>query len=300
MRRPYLLIDLLAILPFYLQALLPLDLRLLRVLRLFRILKLTRYSPTMHTLLRVLSSERRTLIGTFLLLMTLLLFVSTAAYYLERHAQPDKFGSIPDAAWWAMATLTTVGYGDVTPSTQLGKVLGGLTMIAGIVVLALPIAIIANGFASEVGRRDFVVTWPLLSRIPALGDLEADEIGKVMPFLNAQYCEAHREVISPDDKADAMYFVAMGAVRVRTPAGDTLFETGDFFGELAMLEAREHTNSYRTTVPTKLLRLSREDFAFLSDSFPRIATHIEAIARARRAARDAGRADPTDLSQTTE
>jgi voltage-gated potassium channel len=292
-RRPYPLIDLAAIVPFWLGALLPIDLRILRVLRVFRILKLTRYSPTMHVLFRAIWNERRTLIGTLLLVMTLLLFVSTLAYYAERDVQPDKFGTIPDAMWWAMATLTTVGYGDVTPITPIGKLLGGAAMICGIIVLALPIAIIASGFAAEVGRRDFVVTWSLVSRIPVLAELEIDELNHVMPFLNAQFCEAHRDIISPDDRADAMYFVVAGGVRMRTEAGESLFSAGDFFGELAMLEGRDHTHNYRTLGPTKLLRLNHDDYQHLAESHPVVTDKIVAMAKMRRAARDSGKVDPT-------
>ena len=107
--RPYLVIDLLAILPFYLSFLLPTDLRVLRVLRLFRFLKLARYSPAMNTLMRVLANERRSLTGALLLVMTLLLFAATLMHHIESEAQPDKFGSIPQSAWWAIVTLTTVG-----------------------------------------------------------------------------------------------------------------------------------------------------------------------------------------------
>ena len=145
--RPYLIIDLLAILPFYLAFLLPVDLRILRVLRLFRFLKLARYSPAMHTLIRVLANERRALTGSLLLMIAMLLFSATGAWMIEREAQPEKFGSIPDAAWWAMATLTTVGYGDVSPVTPLGKFFGGFVMILGLGMFALPIAIISTGFA---------------------------------------------------------------------------------------------------------------------------------------------------------
>ena len=296
--RPYLVIDLLAILPFYLSVLLPIDLRILRVMRLFRILKLTRYSPTMHTLFRVLTEERRTLTGTLLLAMTLLLFVSTAAYYAERAAQPEKFGSIPDAAWWAIATLTTVGYGDVAPITPVGRLIAGMAMICGIIVLALPIAIIATAFANEIGKRDFVVTWSLISRVPVLSSLKTDEVEDVMPYLAAQHYEAHREVIAREDKADAMYFIVSGAVRVETTAGETIFRTGDFFGELAMLEGRDHLNSYRTIETTRLLRLARDDFEFLSGSHPRIARQIADVAARRRAARNEGQADPALRAST--
>ncbi|HRD75266.1 MAG TPA: cyclic nucleotide-gated ion channel [Hyphomicrobiaceae bacterium] len=296
--KPYLLIDLLAILPFYLSFVVPIDLRVLRVFRLFRILKLARYSPTMHILLRVLAHERRTLVGTFLLAMTLLLFVATSAYYAERIAQPEKFGTIPDAAWWAIATLTTVGYGDVAPITPLGKIIGGMAMICGIIVLALPIAVIATGFSNEIGKRDFVVSWPVISRVPSLACLRDDEIDAVTPFLAAQFMDPYREVIAPEDRADAMFFVVRGSVRLRTNAGETVFRVGDFFGELAMLEGRSHTHSYRTTEPTRLLRLAKDDFEFLSESHPAIAHQIMSVARKRRTAREAGEADPAAGTST--
>ena len=282
--RPFMVIDLLAILPFYLSFLMPIDLRLLRVLRLFRILKLARYSPTMDTLLRVIANERRTLAGTLLLLLTVLLFVATAIYYTERTVQPDKFGSIPESAWWAMATLTTVGYGDVTPVTLVGRMIGAVAMIAGVVVLALPIAVIATGFANEIGKRDFVVSWSVLSRIPALQGLDVDEAQQVIRLLTAEHHEAHREVIAPDDAPDAMFFVVSGAVRVRTGGGETLFDAGDVFGELAMLDGRPHMHSYRTLKPTRLLRLTRVDYLFLSECQPGIAGRIREIAEARRSA----------------
>ncbi len=97
--RPIMLIDLLAFLPWYLHFMFPLDLRILRVFRLFRLLKLVRYSPVLQTLGRVLADEYRVLLGALLVILVLLLFASTAMYMLERGAQPDKFGSIPVAAW---------------------------------------------------------------------------------------------------------------------------------------------------------------------------------------------------------
>ena len=87
-------------------------------------------------------------------------------YFLEREAQPDKFGSIPAAAWWALATLTTVGYGDVVPITPWGKLLGGVVMLLGVGMIALPVAIIATGFSQESGRHQFVVTWSMVARVP--------------------------------------------------------------------------------------------------------------------------------------
>ncbi|MEQ1671990.1 MAG: ion transporter, partial [Hyphomicrobium sp.] len=128
-KSPALVIDLLAILPVYLHAFVPMDLGILRMLRLLRFLKLSRYSPAMHTLIRVLQNERKALVGAALLLFTALLFTSTLMYHLEGVAQPEKFGSVPASAWWAITTLTTVGYGDATPITPAGRLLAGMTMI---------------------------------------------------------------------------------------------------------------------------------------------------------------------------
>ena len=156
-RRPYLIIDLLAILPFYLEHAFGLDFRFIRLLRVLRLLKLSRYSPAMHTLARVIYGERRALIGAAYLLSAAVIFAATGIYFLEHDAQPEKFGSVPDSAWWAIATLTTVGYGDVVPITPWGKAFGAIVMVGGLCILALPVAIISTGFAQEVGRRDFVI-----------------------------------------------------------------------------------------------------------------------------------------------
>ncbi|MGE5259251.1 MAG: potassium channel family protein, partial [Actinomycetota bacterium] len=169
--RPMMIIDLLAFFPWYLHWIYPMDLRVLRLFRLFRLLKLVRYSPALQTLGRVIADEYRALLGALLVILVLLLFSATAMYYLEREAQPDKFGSIPDAAWWALATLTTVGYGDVVPITPWGKMLGGVVMLLGVGMIALPVAIIATGFSQESSRHQFVVTWSMLARVPLFASM---------------------------------------------------------------------------------------------------------------------------------
>jgi voltage-gated potassium channel len=123
------------------------------------------------------------------------------------------------AAYWAMTTLTTVGYGDATPITALGKLWSMATMLCGLCVLALPVAIISSGFAQEVGRRDFVVTWSLMSRIPLLAELDAREVAKVMPLLHAHNLPPNVEVIAEGEPCKAMYFVAAGQVRLRRRGG---------------------------------------------------------------------------------
>jgi voltage-gated potassium channel len=283
---PALIIDLLAILPFYVQAVFGMDLRILRVLRLLRFLKLSRYSPALHTLMRVLSNERRSLLGAGLLLATALLFASSGIYLIESHAQPDKFGSIPASAWWAIATLTTVGYGDIVPITPLGRIFGSVVMVTGLCILALPVAIISAGFAQETSRRDFVVNWSLMSRIPLLAELDAREVGELMPLLHAHHVPPRSEVLQAGLPARAMFFVASGKVRMQHPEAEVVFEAGDFFGATAMLTGDAPSAPCITATKCRLLKLHATDFHRLELVNPRFADDIR-----RRAA------DPCTVSR---
>lgn len=286
-KRPAMVIDFLAIAPFYLAQLFAVDLRVLRVLRLLRFLKLSRYSPAMHTLIRVLNNERRPLAGAGFLLIGAVLFASTGIYYLEAEAQPDKFGSVPSAAWWAMATLTTVGYGDLAPITPLGKSFGALVMIAGLCILSLPVAIISTGFAQEVGRRDFVINWSLMSRIPMFAELDAREVAEIMPLLNAHNLPPNIEIITAGSVGDAMYFIASGKVELRIGETASAYEQGEFFGSVALLEGGKNRGSFFTASRCKLLKLHREDFSRLSAKSPQTAQYIREIAENRMAEREA-------------
>lgn len=153
------LIDLLAILPFYLFLAIPtsaeslLLLRIFRALRLLRIFKLSRYSPALNVLLSVIRKELPVLFVAVSILFIMLIVSSWGMYLVEREAQPEDFGSIPHAMWWSVITLTTVGYGDVVPVTNLGKVIAGIVSLVGIGMLALPAAIMASGFSRELHDR---------------------------------------------------------------------------------------------------------------------------------------------------
>ncbi|WP_170422255.1 ion transporter [Ruegeria arenilitoris] len=150
---PIALIDLLAILPALLYLIFPVDLRLLRTFRMLRLLKLTRYSPALGMLLAVFEEEAGAFFAGFFILMVMLIFAASGAWLAEHEAQPDAFGSIPAAMWWAMATLTTVGYGDVTPITVAGKIFGAAITVIGIGMAALPAGIIASGLNDQLHRR---------------------------------------------------------------------------------------------------------------------------------------------------
>jgi voltage-gated potassium channel len=147
---PFAIIDLLAIAPFYLGFLVGMDLRFLRVVRLVRIFKLTRYSTTMQLILNVFRAEASTFAAAFALMLILLVLASSGIYLLENDVQPEVFGSIPAAMWWAMATLTTVGYGDAIPISPVGKFFGGCITLIGVGMVALPAGILASSFSEQL------------------------------------------------------------------------------------------------------------------------------------------------------
>jgi voltage-gated potassium channel len=150
------IIDLLAILPAFLPLIFTFDLRILRflrILRLFRLFKLSGYVRSLHSLQDVVRSKKEELLVTVGMIGVLLLFASSLMYLVENDAQPDKFPDIPSAMWWGIVTITTVGYGDVSPITPLGKFLGGCIAFLGLGMFALPTGILAGGFADEIKKR---------------------------------------------------------------------------------------------------------------------------------------------------
>lgn len=150
------LIDLLAIIPFYLPALIAFDLRFVRAIRLVRIvrlLKLSRYSQSLQTLVSVFRSKKDELLVTLFVVFVLLVISSSLMYYAEKDAQPQAFASIPNAMWWTVVTLTTVGYGDAYPVTVAGKIIGAIVAVLGIALFAMPTAILGSGFLEEIQKN---------------------------------------------------------------------------------------------------------------------------------------------------
>ena len=150
---PLALADLAAILPSFLASFTGVDLRFLRTLRLLRVFKLTRYSSSLTMFVEVARSQGRAYAAAMFVLGLILVVAASGIYVVEREAQPEEFASIPKAMWWALVTLTTVGYGDVTPITAGGKLFASLVTLVGVGVVALPTAILASGFLAEHQRR---------------------------------------------------------------------------------------------------------------------------------------------------
>jgi voltage-gated potassium channel len=151
----YAMIDLLAILPFYFHVFVGLDLRVLRILRLLRFLRLFRLTSYMRSAKMV----RNVFVGrgnelklSFVLIFFLVIIASCLVYFAEHSAQPGKFSSIPATMWWAIVTVTSVGYGDMVPITVLGKILTSIISLSGLAFFALPAGIITAGFLEEMRK----------------------------------------------------------------------------------------------------------------------------------------------------
>lgn len=150
---PMAMVDLLAILPFYLSMFISMDLRVLRLLRLTRLIKLGRYSRSVQLLWQVLRNEGKTLAAALSVMLIVMTFAATGIYHIERDAQPDVFGTIPSSLWWALVTLTTVGYGDVVPITVGGKIFGGFITLMGVALYAVPAGILSSSFTAQLQLR---------------------------------------------------------------------------------------------------------------------------------------------------
>ena len=150
------IVDLVAILPFYLPMFLPtsvLGMRALRLVRLFRILKLNRYSDAMASIVRVIKEKQRELCGSFFFVALLMVISSLLMYAIEHDAQPQVFKNAFSGLWWAVATLTTVGYGDIYPVTVMGRIIGAFIAILGIAAVAIPTGIISSGLIESMSAK---------------------------------------------------------------------------------------------------------------------------------------------------
>lgn len=179
-RSPLAIIDLLAVAPFYLSLFITIDLRYLRAVRLLRLLKLSHYFPGIEIFGTVLRSQMPALAAALLVVIVLILVSAIGMFSLENELQPGAFPSVVASIWWAVVTLTTVGYGDVVPITFGGKILGVFIMLLGVGVVALPAAVLAARFSEEIQVRrrelsakvaDFVQDGSI--NISELGQLEA-------------------------------------------------------------------------------------------------------------------------------
>jgi voltage-gated potassium channel len=275
------LVDLAAVLPFWFALILPADFRFVLVFRMVRFFKIARYSPAMRSLLDVLYRERRALFGCLVITMGTAMVAAALMHLAEGAIQPEKLGTIPDALWWAIVTVGTIGYGDVVPITALGKLIATGTIFLGLILMALPIGIIATAFSEQIHRRDFIVTWGMIAKVPLFSELTAGEIADIMELLRAHLAEAGEVIIREGDHAHSMYFIAAGEVEVAIGKKKLRLGEGQFFGEVAVLRKARRSGTATALARTNLLALSAHDLHALMRRDQRIAGRIKDVVEKR-------------------
>ena len=207
-------------------------------------------------------------------LISILLVVSTFIYFLESSVQPDVFGSIPSTMWWGIATLTTVGYGDVVPMTDLGKLLASFTMLVGIGMFALPAAILASAYYEEIQKKNFLVSFEAIASVPLFQELPIGAVGKINEKLQAVLVSEHETIFSKGEKADSMFIIEYGKVKVEID-NPVYLVAGDYFGEMGLLGNAPRNATITAADDTKLLELTKSDLEELSEEHPKLFEELE-------------------------
>jgi voltage-gated potassium channel len=251
------------------------------LLGVFWMLKVVPGIPGLRQLRRVLVLESGPLLSVLVIFLMVLFLASVAVYFLERDAQPVAFGSVPAALWWAVATLTTTGYGDVVPITPLGRLVAAVVMICGLGVFGLWTGILATGFAAETRRDNFLKTWESVSKVPFFAALGPAAIADVTHMLRTMDLPARAMIIRKGQAGDCMYFLAAGEVEVDLPGKKVRLGEGAFFGEMALLGNNLRSANITTTRVSKLLALDLVDFRMLMARHPDLAETIDAEAKRR-------------------
>ena len=266
--RPLMIVDFLAFAPSYLTLVLPIDLRVLRIFRLLRLVKLARYSQALPALLAVLYAQRSALFASFVLTLCVMCFSADLMHIAEGGVQPHVFGTMPEAMYWAITTLTTVGYGDKVPITPIGKLIAGVTEVTGLLLFALPIGILANGFVSDLYRRQFAITWSMIKRQPLLVGMDVQAVSEVFDTLSAKLIREHTQIAVVGHTANMLYLIASGRASLEGKAESYQLEPGDVFGQ----ESLEVGATFQSTVTARsemrLLVLAGDDLRRLARKYP--------------------------------
>jgi voltage-gated potassium channel len=245
------------------------------------VLKLAQDSREFARLGRVFVLEAKPLASVAVLFLIVLFLAAVAMHVIERKGQPEAFGTVPHSLWWAVVTLTTTGYGDEVPQTALGRLLGGLVMVCGIATFGLWTGILANGFAAESRRSNFIQTWDIVSKVPFFQTLDPSAITEVTHMLRRVEMPERTAVVRRGRVGDCMYFIAEVEVQVDVEPTPVRLGTGAFFGEMALLGNTVRSANVSTTQPSTLLILDLADFRTLTAHHPELARIIEAEGKRR-------------------
>ncbi|HLY07233.1 MAG TPA: cyclic nucleotide-gated ion channel [Rhizomicrobium sp.] len=266
--RPLMIVDFLAFAPSYLAFLLPVDLRVLRIFRLLRLVKLARYSQALPALLGVLYLQRSALFASFILTLCAMCASGELMYIAESHIQPNVFGTMPDAMYWAITTLTTVGYGDKVPITPIGKFIAGVTEVTGLLLFALPIGILANGFVSDLNRRQFAITWSMMKRQPLFLGMDVHTVTEVLGALSAKLVREHTQITTVGQSANTLYLIASGRASLEGDSESYDLEPGDVFGQESLAVGARFGATVTARSEMRLLVLAADDARRLARKYP--------------------------------
>jgi len=266
--RPLVVVDFLAFAPSYLGIFFGIDLRVLRIFRLFRLLKLARYSQALQALLGVLLAERNALFASVVLLLSTMCLEGELMHLAEGAVQPRTLGTLPGAMYWALTTLTTVGYGDITPVTVLGKFIAGVTMVTGLALFALPIGIIAHGFVTGLSRRRFPVTWNMLRRQPLFQGLDVRALNEVLESATASVIKEHAQITNAGREATEFYLIISGLARSESESGMHELAPGEMIGQEALNYSAHYSVTVTARTAMRVLVLPGDELRRLTRKYP--------------------------------
>ena len=249
--------------------------------QLVALLKLARLTPALGLVATVMRNEARALMAGFLAMIVLLVLASGIMYLLEHQTQPQIFSSLPRALWWGIVTMATVGYGDMTPVTVLGRVFGGFVMLLGIAMFAVPTGILATGFATEFRRRDFVVTWQAVARVPLFAGLDAGHISEITRLLRPHTVPPRQTIVRFGEAADAMFIIMEGEVEVEISPQPVRLGKGQIFGEIGLIHDVSRTATVTSVTECRLLSLEANDFRRLMNRYSSLRDQVMAVAEKR-------------------
>jgi voltage-gated potassium channel len=274
--RPMMVVDFLSFAPYFIAIALggAVDLRALRVLRLLRLLKIARYSQAMPALLGVLYAERRALFGAFILLIFTVCVTGEVMHLIEGGVQPKAFGTLPGAMYWAITTLTTVGYGDETPITWMGKLFAGVTMVTGLVLFALPVGIIATGFVNGLHKREFTITWSMVKRQPLFEEFDVEAIRHILDTMGASVVQDHTRIAVAGQNANMFYLVISGRAHAEDETGSWDIEAGDIIGEESLNDSANYSRTVWARTEMRMMVLLGEDLRRLARKYPLLGRRI--------------------------
>jgi voltage-gated potassium channel len=275
--RPLMMVDFLAFAPMLINLALTFHLptQLLRIFRLLRLVKLARYSQALPALLGVLYAERSALFASFILMISVMSVSAALMQVTEVTAQPKAFATIPDAMYWAITTLTTVGYGDLVPVTPLGRFIAGVTMVIGLLLFALPIGILANGFVSDLHRRQFAITWSMMKRQPLFAGMDVEAVTEIIGTLSAKLVREHTQITVAGQRANTLYLVVGGKAHFEGESETYDLEPGDVFGQEALEVGRNFGSTVTARSEMRVLLLAGDDLRRLARKYPVLAGRLE-------------------------